>query len=123
MLGLGRGPVIGCDAGADRAFATHGGEIDVPAPWQIMRWIKARRQLPNIFQILWRTGMVNSSTQTAAQRERTDLLLRPPLAAIDMLNWRAFDQAVQAGYEYTVRRIDELPDDSPLWRSAGPSSR
>ena len=122
MLELGRGPVIGCDAGADRAFATHGGEIDVPLPWQIMRWIKARRQLPNIFQILWRTGMVNSSAQTAAQRERTDLLLRPPLAAIDMLNWRAFDQAVQAGYEYTVRRIDELPDDSPLWRSAGPSS-
>ena len=119
MLELGRGPVIGCDAGADRAFATHGGDVDVPLPWQLMRWIKARRHLPNIFQILWRTGMVNSTALSAAQRDRTDLMLRPPLADIDMLNWKAFERAIQAGYEYTARRIDELPEDSPLWRSAG----
>jgi hypothetical protein len=25
--------------------------------------------------------------------------------------------------EYTLRRIDELPDDSPLWRCAGPAPR
>ena len=119
MLELGRGPVIGCDAGADRAFATHGDDVDVPLPWQLMRWIKARRHLPNIFQILWRTGMVNSTALSAAQRDRTDLMLRPPLADIDMLNWKAFERAIQAGYEYTARRIDDLPEDSPLWRSAG----
>lgn len=119
MLELGRGPVIGCDAGADRAFATRGDDVDVPLPWQIMRWIRARRHLPNIFQILWRTGMVNSSALAMAQREKTDLLLRPPLADIDMLNWKAFERAIQSGYEYTARCIDDLPDDSPLWRSAG----
>ncbi len=119
MLEQGRGPVIGCDAGADRAFATHGSDIDVPLPWQVMRWIKTRRQLPNIFQILWRTGMVNSSTLSITHRDRTDLLLRPPLADIDMLNWTAFERAIQAGYEYTAQRIDDLPEDSPLWRSAG----
>ena len=119
MLEMGRGPVIGSDAGADRAFATHGDDIDVPLPWQIMRWVRARRHLPNIFQILWRTGMVNSNAITAGQRGRADLLLQPPLAEIDMLNWNAFDRAVQAGYEYTSRRLDELPADSPLWRSAG----
>ena len=41
------------------------------------------------------------------------------LAEIDMLNWKAFDRAVQAGYDYTNRRLDALPPDSPLWRSAG----
>ena len=119
MLELGRGPVIGCDAGADRAFATRGDDIDVPLPWQLMRWIRARHQLPNIFQILWRTGMINSNAITAGHRAKTDLLLQPPLAEIDMLNWKAFDRAVQAGYEYTSRRLDALPPDSPLWRSAG----
>ena len=119
MLELGRGPVIGCDAGADRAFTTRGDELDVPRPWQLLRWIRARRQLPNIFQILWRSGMVNSTTLTAAQRSRTDLLLRPPLAEIDMLNWKAFERAIQAGYDYTARQLDELPEESPLWRSAG----
>ncbi len=121
MLELGRGPVIGCDAGADRAFATHGDDIDVPLPWQLMRWIRTRHHLPNIFQILWRTGMINSNAITAGQRVKTDLLLQPPLAEIDMLNWKAFDRAVQAGYEYTSRRLDALPPDSPLWKSAGVS--
>ena len=119
MLELGRGPVIGCDAGADRAFATRGEDVDVPLPWQIVRWMRIRRQLPNIFQILWRSGMVNSSAITAVHRGKTDLLLQPPLARIDMLNWKAFDGAVQAGYEYTSRRLDALPVDSALWRSTG----
>ena len=63
--------------------------------------------------------MVNSSAITAVHRGKTDLLLQPPLARIDMLNWKAFDRAVQAGYEYTSRRLDALPVDSPLWRSTG----
>ena len=51
---------------------------------------------------------------TAAHREKTDLLLQPPLAQIDMLNWKGFDRAIAAGYEYAVRRLEKLPVDSPL---------
>ena len=119
MLELGRGPVIGCDVGADRAFTGRTEEIDVPMPWQLMSWLRSRRNLPNIFQILWRAGMVNSTAMTAAHREKTDLLLQPPLAQIDMLNWRAFDKAIEAGYEYAARRLDSLPAESAVWRSAG----
>ncbi len=119
MRELGRGPVIGCDVGADRAFTSGSDEIDVPLPWQLMSWSRRARSLPNIFQILWRAGMVNSSTMTAAHREKTDLLLQPPLAQIDMLNWKAFDKAIAAGYEYAARRLESLPAESPVWRSAG----
>ncbi len=119
MRELGRGPVIGCDVGADRAFTGHTDEIDVPLPWQLMSWMRSRRNLPNIFQILWRSGMVNSSAMTAAHREKTDLLLQPPLAQIDMLNWKAFEKAIDAGYEYAARRLESLPAESAIWRSAG----
>ena len=119
MRELGRGPVIGCDVGADRAFTGHTDEIDVPLPWQLMSWMRSRRNLPNIFQILWRSGMVNSSAMTAAHREKTDLLLQPPLAQIDMLNWKAFEKAIDAGYEYAARRLESLPAESAVWRSAG----
>ena len=119
MRELGRGPVIGCDVGADRAFTGRSEEIDVPLPWQLMSWLRSRRNLPNIFQILWRAGMVNSSAMTATHREKTDLLLQPPLAQIDMLNWKAFEQAIDAGYEYASRRLESLPAQSPVWRSAG----
>ena len=119
MRELGRGPVIGCDVGADRAFTSRSEEIDVPLPWQLMSWSRRARHLPNIFQILWRAGMVNSSAMTAAHREKTDLLLQPPLAQIDMLNWKAFEKAIDAGYEYAARRLESLPAESPVWRSAG----
>jgi NTE family protein len=114
MRELGRGPVIGVDVGADRAFTTDSEEIDVPLPWQLMSWLRVRRNRPNIFQILWRSGMVNSSAMTAAHREKTDLLLQPPLAQIDMLNWSAFDRAINVGYEYAVQRLEALPPDSLL---------
>jgi NTE family protein len=118
MRELGRGPVIGCDVGADRAFTTtDSDEVDVPLPWQLMRWMRVKKHRPNIFQILWRAGMVNSTAMTAAHRERTDLLLQPPLAQIDMLNWSGFDRAIAAGYEYAVRRLETLPLDSPLLSS------
>ena len=118
MRELGRGPVIGVDVGADRAFTTQSDEVDVPLPWQLMSWLRVRRNHPNIFQILWRAGMVNSSTMTAAHREKTDLLLQPPLAEIDMLNWSAFEKAIAVGYEYAVRRLEALPADSLLRQGA-----
>jgi NTE family protein len=117
MRELGRGPVIGSDVGADRAFTTDSDEVDVPLPWQLMRWAREKKHRPNIFQILWRAGMVNSNAMTAAHREKTDLLLQPPLAQIDMLNWRGFDRAIAAGYEYAARRLEKLPLDSPLVKS------
>ena len=119
MRELGRGPVIGCDVGADRAFTAHSDEIDVPLPWQLLRWVKARRQCPTIFQILWRSGMVNSAASSVAHRAQSDLILQPPLAEVDMLNWGAFDRAIQAGYEYAVKRLEELPADSPVLKCTG----
>lgn len=110
MRELARGPVIGCDVGADRAFTGDGDEMDMPTLWQIVAWLSRKRQRrPNIFRILWRAGMVNSAATTVAHRERTDLLLQPPLAEVDMLNWKAFDRAIGLGYEYTVRRLAALP--------------
>jgi predicted acylesterase/phospholipase RssA len=62
--------------------------------------------------------MVNSAASTVAQRAQTDLILQPPLAQVDMLNWDAFDRAIRAGYDYAIRRLEELPADSPVLRYA-----
>jgi NTE family protein len=118
MRELGRGPVIGCDVGADRAFTAEADEIDVPSPWDLVSWVRKRPRRPNIFRILWRAGMVNSSATTVAHREKTDLLLQPPLAPVDFLNWQEFDRAIALGYEYTMRRLEDLPSDATLWKQA-----
>jgi len=62
-----------------------------------------------IFRILVYSGLVNSAASAAAQRKLADVLLRPPLANVDLLNWQAFDRAIEAGYAYARRTLEELP--------------
>jgi NTE family protein len=84
------GLVIGSDVGADR-FALGG-----------------RRRI-NILQILMHAGMINSASSAAEQRRLADVLFKPPLANVDLLNWHAFDRAIQAGYSYTRLALESLP--------------
>lgn len=110
MREVGRGPVIGVDVGADRAFTADFDDVDVPGLWKVMAWFRSKKKRVNIFQILWRAGMVNSAAATMAHREQTDLLLQPPLEALDMLNWKGMDRAVEAGYRYTMEKLRSLPE-------------
>jgi NTE family protein len=55
------------------------------------------------------SGLVNAASSAAAQRELADVLLKPPLANVDLLNWHAFDRAIQAGYDYARAEIEALP--------------
>jgi NTE family protein len=86
------GLVIGSDVGADRFALARRGKRGI-----------------NIFQILMHSGMVNSATSAALQRELADVLLKPPLPNIDLLNWRAFDRAIRAGYDYARLALEGMP--------------
>jgi NTE family protein len=108
MREVGRGPVIGVDVGADRAFTADFDDVDVPGLWKAMSWFRAKKKRVNIFQVLWRAGMVNSAAATMAHREQTDLLLQPPLESVDMLNWKAFERAIDVGYRYTLERLEKM---------------
>jgi NTE family protein len=59
--------------------------------------------------MLWRAGMVNRPASTAARRELSNLLLQPSLEQIDVLNGRAFDRAIEAGYVYAAARLAVAP--------------
>jgi NTE family protein len=86
------GLVIGSDVGADRFVLGRGGKRRI-----------------NIIQILMHSGMVNTASSAAAQRELADVLLKPPLANVDLLNWHAFDRAIEAGYDYAKQALESLP--------------
>jgi NTE family protein len=86
------GLVIGSDVGADRFVLGRGGKRRI-----------------NIIQILMHSGMVNTASSAAAQRELADVLLKPPLANVDLLNWHAFDRAIEAGYVYAKQQLESLP--------------
>jgi NTE family protein len=96
------GLVIGSDVGADRFVLGRGGKRRI-----------------NIIQILMHSGMVNNASSVAAQRELADVLLKPPLANVDLLNWHAFDRAIEAGYDYARRALESLPAVPRLNPAAG----
>lgn len=110
MREAGRGAVIGVDVGADRTFTTDIEDTDAPPFWKLISSFRARdRKRPNIFQVLWRAGMVNSAAATLARRHQTDLLLQPPLEDVDLLAWRAFHRAIDAGHRHALRKLAETP--------------
>ena len=57
-------------------------------------------------QILLRAGMLNSAATSIAQRELADVLLRPPLEGVDLLDWRAFEQTIELGYQHAMKVLE-----------------
>ncbi|HTV97127.1 MAG TPA: patatin-like phospholipase family protein [Steroidobacteraceae bacterium] len=103
------GLVIGCDAGADHSFPAQAPGRDAPPLWRFFARRRNGERRINIFQILMHAGMVNSVSSSAAQRMLADLVLKPPLANIDLLEWHAFDRAIDAGYDYARHALAQLP--------------
>jgi NTE family protein len=101
------GKIVAVDAGADRMLQTPGVEMtEVPPPWNIAAWFGRRSAPISILQILLRAGMVNSAAATVSQRALADLVLRPPLESIDLLDWHALDRAIELGYRHTSEALE-----------------
>jgi NTE family protein len=121
MHARGPGLVIGCDVGANHHAAPQVA-ADGPPFWRLFS--RGGRRM-NIFQILMRAGMVNSVSSAAAQRNLADVLFKPSLASVDLLDWHAFDRAIEAGYDHAVRALKELahlPRLAPAPREPPPTS-
>ncbi|HET8690852.1 MAG TPA: patatin-like phospholipase family protein [Steroidobacteraceae bacterium] len=104
MRARGRGPVIGVDCGMDRAFTADPEEAEAPFFRRLFGGRSGRRR-PNILQILWRAGMVNSTTATLERRSQSDLLVTPALESLDLLDWKGFERAIEIGYRDACRQL------------------
>lgn len=105
-----RGPVIGVDIAGEHAITASVDETQSPALPNLLREHYLRRgRRPGIAAILLRAGMVNSAATAAANLAASDLVLRPPVNEIDLLDWRQFDRAIEIGYRYTQERLRSLP--------------
>jgi NTE family protein len=105
-----RGSVIGVDIAGEHAVNATVDECHSPSALRLLHqhYFRPRRR-PGIAGILLRAGMVNSAATAAANLAASDLVLRPPVNEIDLLDWRQFDRAVEIGYRYTQERLRSLP--------------
>ena len=94
MRNIHSGPIIAVDVSRDRAVGPELLAQHAKETWykQIMR--------PPIISILMRSATISSEEQDRLQRESADLLLAPPLGDIEIRDWKAFDQAVEIGYQH-----------------------
>jgi NTE family protein len=104
MRAKGRGPVIGVDVSNDRAFTTDVEATELPSIWNLLRGDGGQRR-PNILQILWRVGMVNSTSARLELRTQSDLLITPALESLDLLDWKGFERTIEIGYRDACERL------------------
>ncbi len=113
MRGRIRGPVIGVDIAGEHALDAQVDECYSPGAFTMwrQRWL-GQAQRPGIARILLRAGMVNSAATAAANLAASDLVLKPPVNEIDLLDWSQFERAVEIGYRYTRERLASMPAES-----------
>ena len=101
MRQQGVGEVVAVDIGADDVLHADVEEYALP-PWWHLAWQKLtrRQRRPGILSILLRSGMVNAEAASLERHALTSLLLTPPLAEIELLDWHAYERAIDAGYRH-----------------------
>jgi NTE family protein len=112
------GEIVAVDVGGNYRLETKMEETEMPSLWQLLPELLGVRKRPSLGQILLRAGMVNSDATVQRRRRQTKLLLKPALHGIDLLEWRAFAEAIDLGYQYTLRHVggprDALTSETPL---------
>ena len=95
------GEVVAVDISADDILHAEIDEYALPAWWQVAwQWWLHRHRRPGIVSILLRSGMVNAEAASEERRAHISLLLTPPLSDIELLDWHAYERAIDAGYRY-----------------------
>ena len=110
------GEIIAVDIGADDVLHADVEEYALPSWWQLaLERMRGHRPRPGIIGILLRAGMINAEVASVARRAQTSLLLAPPMHEIGLLEWEAFERAIDAGYRYASEILGraDAPRDVP----------
>ncbi len=103
------GAIAAIDIGAGDALHASAEEHSTPSWWRMLLELGTGKR-PGIFDILVRSGMVNAELASDDRRRLANLLLAPPVGHTGLLDWRAYDRTVEAGYHYALRVIGGQKD-------------
>ncbi len=102
MRQISRGPVIAVDIHSDTPFTASSEPKPRKFPWI------GHTNGPTIFQVLWRVATINAAATYGSARFQPDVLLKPNIGAIGLLDWKGLEASMGKGYDYTVERMDEI---------------
>jgi NTE family protein len=102
--GAKRGTIIAVDVASDPALVSFE-ECNRVQAW---RFLGRRRKFPPIVAVLLRAATVSGDSLTKMAHAQADVLFKPPLENIDLLDWQACDQAIEIGYRHAVEKLERL---------------
>jgi NTE family protein len=104
VMGSKRGPVIAVDAASDPALVSFEGGNGTQRDWRFWRrW----RKMPPIVDLLFRATTVSSDALGRAACGQADILFKPALETVDLLDWKACDRAIDAGYRHAIELLEQ----------------
>lgn len=104
VMGSRRGPVIAVDAASNPALVSFAGGNSTQPDWRLWRrWAK----MPPIVDLLFRAATVSCDALGRAACGQADILFKPALETVDLLDWKACDRAIEAGYRHAVELLEQ----------------
>ena len=79
------------------------------------------RRGPPIISVMMRSATITTTADLAQSRAATDLLIIPEPAGVEIRDWKAYDQAVENGYQTTVDTLAQLDSAVTTLRKTGKS--
>ncbi len=112
------GTVIGVDV--TRARGLDPKTLHVP---NMAKWFGRGewRRGPPIISVMMRSATITTTADLAMSRAATDLLIIPEPAGVEIRDWKAYDLAVENGYQTTVDTLAQLDSSVTTLRKAGKS--
>ena len=107
-----RGAVVAIDVAEEGAIKPE----DVQPPTSLWKWFTSGdwRRGPPIVSLLIRTATLASSLSAEDLARDTDLMITPMIHGVGLQDWKAFDPAVEAGYQATTEALKSMK--APLTR-------
>jgi NTE family protein len=102
--GAKRGTIIAVDVASDPALVS----FEECNRFQTWRFLRRRRKFPPIVAVLLRAATVSGDSLTKMAHAQADILFKPPLENVDLLDWQACDQAIDTGYRHAVEKLEQL---------------
>jgi NTE family protein len=102
--GARRGTIIAVDVASDPALVS----FEECNRFQTWRFLHRRRKFPPIVAVLLRAATVSGDSLTKMTHAQADILFKPPLENVDLLDWQACDRAIETGYRHAVEKLEQL---------------
>lgn len=104
------GTIVGSDV--TRSIGLDAQDVMAPRSWLRWLWSGAWRGGPPIVSILIRSATIATGPEHALAQAAADLYIMPELGMVEIRDWLAYDEAVEAGYRAAQAALAAL--DGPL---------